>query len=147
MPNIEDLIKKAMQEGKFDDLPGKGKKLHLGETNPHANPDWELAYRMLKEAGYTLPWIEALRDIHKDLEAARNDLRRAWQHYKSDYGQLNISVYDKADWERANEAFRLKLEGINQRIRDYNLHVPAMRFQQPVLKFERELEKITQSQE
>lgn len=29
MPNIEELIQKAIAEGKFDDLPGQGKPLNL----------------------------------------------------------------------------------------------------------------------
>ena len=57
MPNIDEHIRKAQQEGKFDDLPGKGKPLKL-EDDPHADPAWQLAFRMLKEAGYSLPWIE-----------------------------------------------------------------------------------------
>ena len=68
-----------MADGKFDNLPGKGKPLHLDETNPHADPEWELAYRMLKESGYSLPWIETIREIEKDIEAARRDLQRAWK--------------------------------------------------------------------
>ncbi len=142
MPNVEDLIKKAMQEGKFDNLPGKGKKIHLEESNPHADPEWELAYGLLKDAGYTLPWIETLQGIKKDIEAARDDLRQAWQVHKFDYGQLSASTSGAADWERSQQAFRVKLEAINKRIRDYNLQVPAVRFQRQVLDFEQEVQKV-----
>ena len=67
MPNIEELLLNALEEGKFDNLPGKGKPLHLEESNPHAL-DWELAYHVIKESGYTLPWIETLHEIEKDLD-------------------------------------------------------------------------------
>ena len=46
-----------------------------------ADPEWELAYRMLKESGYSLPWIETIREIEKDIEAAREDLQIAWKCY------------------------------------------------------------------
>ncbi len=141
MPNIEDLIKKAMQEGKFDNLPGKGKKIHL-EVNPHADPDWELAYTMLKEAGYTLPWIETLQGIIKDIEAARENLRRDWQRYALDTGQVSGAAGNAADWERSQKEFRARLEAINKRIRDYNLQVPSVRFQRQVLDFEKEVQKV-----
>jgi hypothetical protein len=36
MPNIEELTQRAIQEGKFSDLPGKGKPLRLDE-NPHSS--------------------------------------------------------------------------------------------------------------
>ena len=79
MPNIEEQLRKAIEEGKFDDLPGKGKPLHLDEINPHADSDWELAYHIIKEGGFTLPWIETIREIEKDIETARKELQRAWK--------------------------------------------------------------------
>ena len=73
MPNIEEHLRKAIEEGKFDNLPGKGKPLHLDEANPHADPEWELAYHMLKECGFSLPWIETIHEIEKDIDAARKE--------------------------------------------------------------------------
>lgn len=143
MPNVEDLIRKAMEEGKFDNLPGKGKKIHLEGGNPHADPDWELAYGILKEAGYSLPWIESLREIEKDIQAARTSLRRNWDYYKASYGIGDID--DAAIWERARQVFKDKIEELNKRIRDYNLHVPSPRFQHPALNYEQEVKKITSS--
>ncbi|MEA3440806.1 MAG: DUF1992 domain-containing protein [Chloroflexota bacterium] len=58
MTGIEEHIRRAMEEGKFDDLPGKGKPLRL-DHNPHEDPQWRTAYRMLRNSGFTLPWIEA----------------------------------------------------------------------------------------
>lgn len=145
MPNIEELLRKAMEEGKFDNLPGKGKPLHLDEDNPHAESDWELAYHMLKEGGYTLPWIETLHEIENDLDSALNELIRAWK-WRVIY--LSASVPEEkisAEWEGALKIFKDKLDVINQRIRDYNLQVPNARFQRPVLNYEDELGKITSS--
>jgi DnaJ family protein C protein 28 len=142
MPNVEDLIKKAMQDGKFDNLPGKGKKINMQQGNPHADPEWELAYGMLKGAGYTLPWIETLQGIKKDIEAARDDLRQAWVLYKFDYGRTQSAGNSAQDWERSQQVFGARLEAINKRIRDYNLHVPSVSFQRQVLNFEREVQRI-----
>jgi DnaJ family protein C protein 28 len=142
MPNIEDLLRKAMEEGKFDHLPGKGKPLHLGESNPHADPDWELAFHMLKESGYSLPWIETIREIERDIEAARQDLQRAWDWHQATLAASQPGTCISAEWERAVETFKHKLSTFNQRIRDYNLEVPNAHFQRPTLNLERELEKI-----
>ena len=145
MPNIEEHLRKAMEEGKFDNLSGKGKPLHLDENNPHADSDWELAYHIIKEGGFTLPWIEDIHEIEKDLEAARGDLKRAWK-WRLIY--LSADVPDEkasAEWERALEAFKKKLPALNQRIRDYNLEVPNARFQRPLLSYEQEVEKIKSS--
>jgi DnaJ homolog subfamily C member 28 len=143
MPNIEELLRKAMADGKFDNLPGKGKPLHLEAANPHADPDWELAYRMLKEAGYSLPWIETIREIERDIEIARKDLQIAWDCYGSKMSDPQAAIDATASWERSQSAFRNALTLLNQRIRDYNLQVPNPRFQRPVLDMEQELHKVT----
>ena len=143
MPNIEEHLRKAIEEGKFDNLPGKGKPLHLDDINPHGDAGWELAYHILKESGYTLPWIETLHEIENDIDAARKELRRAWKwrmiYLSADVPENKAS----AEWERSQSAFKDKLVSLNKHIRDYNLQVPNARFQRPVLDFERELEKIS----
>ncbi len=143
MPNVEDILRKAMQEGKFDNLRGKGKPLHLDNANPHADPEWELAYGMLKDAGYSLPWIETMKSIETEVAAARKDLQLAWEVYQEGFSQAGVTPFLLAQWDRAKQAFRTKLDALNLRIRDYNLDVPAVRFQRPALNFEQEVEKIT----
>jgi len=146
MPNIEEIIRKAMEDGKFEDLPGKGKPLTLGENNPHGDPGAELAYHILKEAGYTLPWIETLHEIEADLDSARSELLQAWQwRGTSISADFPLSVVN-AEWEGALEVFETKLAGLNKRIRDYNLEVPGPRFQRAVLNFEGEVRQITGSE-
>ncbi len=143
MPNIEELLRQAMAEGKFNNLPGKGKPLHLDDTNPLADPEWELAYHILKESGFTLPWIETRHEIENDIDTALKELLRAWK-WRIIY--LSADVPDEkasAEWERSQQAFMEKLTALNKRIRDYNLQVPHARFQRPVLNFEREIEKVT----
>ena len=42
MPDIEEEISRAMREGKFSNLAGKGKPLRL-EDDQFADPEWRLA--------------------------------------------------------------------------------------------------------
>lgn len=143
MPNIEEHLRKAIAEGKFDNLPGKGKPLHLDEDNPHADPEWELAYRMLKDSGFSLPWIETIREIEADLETARNDIHIAWELYRSSQSEFQSASDPSAEWERSQQAYKEKLTALNKRIRDYNLQVPNARFQRPILNFESEIKKFS----
>jgi DnaJ family protein C protein 28 len=143
MPNIEELLRKAIEEGKFDNLPGKGKPLHLDENNPHADSDYALAYHIIKEAWYTLPWIETLHEIENDLDIARQELLCAWKWRNVSISADLPKIYVNAEWEGALEVFQDKLDQLNKRIRDYNLEVPNLRFQRPILDFEQELKKIT----
>jgi len=57
VPNAEEQIRRAIEEGKFDNLPGKGKPLNL-EQNPFEDPEWRLANHVLITSGFSLPWIE-----------------------------------------------------------------------------------------
>ena len=75
--SVEEIIRRAIQEGKFDDLPGKGKPLQLDQT-PHEDPEWRAAHYILKTGGFSLPWIESLNEIESNLLNARSDLSQAW---------------------------------------------------------------------
>ena len=66
---IERQIRQAMEEGKFDNLPHQGKPLPNDE-NPYAG-EWGLAFRVLRNAGFAPPWIEADKEVRALL--ARRD--------------------------------------------------------------------------
>jgi DnaJ family protein C protein 28 len=148
MPNIEDLIQRAIQEGKFSHLPGKGKPLRL-DDNPHADPDWQLAYHLLKENGFSLPWLELRQELESEIEAARQSLKLAWERRQST--AVHKPLVDKppfpssdpeAEFRRALRVFEEQIARINQRIFDYNLQTPSDRFQMLKLNLEQEIERI-----
>ena len=66
---LDRQIREAMAQGAFDNLPLQGKPLP-NDANPHAG-EWELAFKMLKDAGYAPPWIEADKEVRELL--ARRD--------------------------------------------------------------------------
>jgi DnaJ family protein C protein 28 len=142
VPNIEELIRRAMEQGEFDNLPGHGKPLNF-EENPHEDPSWRSAYRLLKNSGFSLPWIETLKDIETELERARGDLARTWSWKQSSVGATGSREGAEEEWRRAVEAFRERIAAINRRIQKYNLEVPSTRFQRSRLNAEREIEQIT----
>jgi DnaJ family protein C protein 28 len=142
MNAADDPIQKAMQEGQFDDLPGKGKPLKLDE-NPFADPEWELAQHMLKNSGYSLPWIETRQAIEKELEEARADLRRTWEWRKVSLAQPQPAAETEKQWQQGLKAFREHVTELNKRIRDYNLQAPSDRFHLLILMVEKEIAAIT----
>jgi DnaJ family protein C protein 28 len=135
--SVDEQIRRAMQEGAFDNLPGKGKPLRL-EDNPHADPEWRLAYQALQSSGYSLPWIETRKEIEAAVLAARQALRRSWEWRQAQAGQP--AGWVEAEWQRACAVFGEQLTEINRRIQSFNLEAPSERFQMPLLKLERELE-------
>jgi hypothetical protein len=66
-PIIEAKITEAMRAGAFDQLPGAGKPLQL-DDDALVPKDLRTAYRILKNAGFVPPEVEARREI--------GDLRR-----------------------------------------------------------------------
>lgn len=141
MRDIEEHIRKAMQEGKFDNLPGKGKPLHM-DRNPYEDPEWSLAYKALRDAGYSLPWIETRREIDTGLNSARADLRRAWEWKRSPQASLLADAVVRAEWRRAVTLFKGRIEEINKRIKDYNLEAPSPNFHYYPANAEKELKKL-----
>lgn len=144
MADIEESINRAIQEGKFDNLSGKGKPLNL-DDDPHADPEWRLAYHVLKNGGYTLPWIELRQEIDAEIDTARKTLRRAWEWRQDRLDRRDPPAAIEAEWQRARRAFVTELERINKRIFDYNLQTPSDKFQLLVLNPEREIDRILSS--
>ncbi|GAB4390148.1 MAG: DUF1992 domain-containing protein [Thermodesulfovibrionales bacterium] len=58
----EDRVRRAIDEGQLDDLPGSGKPLRF-EDETWIPRDLRLAYRMLKNAGFLPPELELRKEI------------------------------------------------------------------------------------
>lgn len=145
MPSIEDHIREAIGDGKFDNLPGQGKPLRL-DDNPHANPEWRLAHHMLHSSGYTLPWIALRQEIEGELEAARMALQHAWRWRQKGLAVSTPVDQVEAEWQRARTAFEGKLATVNRMIADYNIQAPSDKFQLALRKVEREVAAITDAE-
>jgi DnaJ family protein C protein 28 len=139
--NIDEQIRQAMQNGDFDNLPGKGKPLDLSE-NPHEDPGWRTTYRILKESGYTLPWIETRRSIELDFERVTKSLQQSWDWRRTATGRRGL-MHAEREWQQALQKFREEVEKLNKRIRDYNLEVPSDQFQRRQINADKEIDKIT----
>ncbi len=142
MKSIEEQIKKAMEEGQFKDLKGKGKPLNLDE-NPFADPDWRLAHHVLQTGGYSLPWIETRHELENEISALEIALQSAWEWRQEAQAQSQDQKWVETEWQRALSAFEERVSKLNKHIRDFNLSVPSDRFQLPLLQARRILTRVT----
>ena len=155
MSNIEESIRRAMEEGKFDDLPGKGKPLNL-EDDTLTDPEWRLAHHMLRSSGFTLPWIERRQEIERRVEEAQRSLKRTWIWRQEALSRPALRPEDpgptspepdpagiETEWHKAVDQFMERVKAINQDIRSYNLGVPSGRFQLRPVNGQRELDLIS----
>ncbi|MGW8226831.1 MAG: DnaJ family domain-containing protein [Anaerolineales bacterium] len=138
---VEEIISRAMQEGVFDDLPGKGKPLNL-EHFPHQDPDWRVAHHLLKSSGFSLPWIERLGEINEKLQAARHYLEIAWTRQQGTISSPEIKDSNQIEWLSAIDQFKIRLKVINDQIHIYNLEVPNLQFQIPFIEIDQELARV-----
>jgi DnaJ homolog subfamily C member 28 len=142
----EDQIRRALEEGHFENLPGKGKPLDLDE-NPFEDPDWRAANRMLRNGGFSLPWIETRKSIEADFEAALAELGRGWRTRQARLSKNHPWDFLEAEWRRAVGVFRDKVDDLNRRIFSYNLEAPHLQLHMKKINLEKEIAKIKNDQQ
>jgi hypothetical protein len=59
---VEQKLEDAVSRGELENLPGEGRPLEL-DDDPLVPQDVRVAYRMLKNAGFVPPEVEAVNDI------------------------------------------------------------------------------------
>lgn len=145
---MDELIEEAMQAGAFDDLPGHGKPLKLIK-NPYA-PGTELAYQLLKDNNYTLPWIAERQAVLEEVEKLRAEIGPLWRRYQAEY-QLARSEFRRQSlilgWESHLESWQERIVRINKQIADLNLKQPGERLEVLKLTLESELARVGASRE
>ncbi|KAL0316175.1 UNVERIFIED_CONTAM: DnaJsubfamily C member 28 [Sesamum radiatum] len=128
---VEQRVWHAMEEGQFENLPGKGKPLDLS-SNPHADPAEDTLYRILNKNGCAPEWVELNKEIRNSIAGWRLALRKAWM-YKG--GR------DDSKWLELSEVLKLQLRDLNNKVLHYNLIVPFGR-QMFGFKWEREIDRL-----
>ncbi len=66
---VERQLREAMDEGKFEDLPYRGRRIPLDDDSLAGA--WAMAWHVLRNAGAAPPWIEADKEV-RDLMARRD---------------------------------------------------------------------------
>ncbi len=121
----EDKIRSAIESGEWDHLPGKGKPLQWQE-NPYEPPEWKMAFSLLRNQGFSLPWMEERKEIEQEIEALR--ARAAEACAGGDSSAIKV-------W------LEQQIHSLNRRIFRYNLEVPSVHFQLMPLSVEKELNR------
>jgi len=123
---FERQIRQAMDEGRFDNLPHQGMPLP-NDDNPHAG-EWGLAFKMLKDAGYAPPWIEADKEVRALLERRDAILAHVRSNPPSQLGRL-----------RDHERIERLVKDVNAAIARVNAEAPTTRQHRTALVLAEEL--------
>jgi len=125
----ERMIEEAIEEGLFDNLPGKGKPLELDDTPAHV--------RILKNAGVLPDWMQ----LDQEIERAQAECARTWARLEKEYPRRRAKAeappyagYDPeksrrnfADWHaNARESYLRALRRVNSDIIKLSLIAPSI---------------------
>jgi len=94
MPNVEEIIRNAMERGEFDNLAGAGKPIDLSAYFDTPE-EMRLAYSVLKSADILPQEAELLKEVAKLVDAARDEkdlAKRARLLKAADQKRLEFSL-------------------------------------------------------
>jgi DnaJ homolog subfamily C member 28 len=146
---IDRQIRKAMEDGEFDNLPGEGKPLNIEEDEN--TPDaLRLAYKILQDNDLAPAWIMQGKDIEQKTEELMNRLRRSAAAYRAAMDAPSATANTRASaaraWQTAQAKMTASAAKINQEISVYNLKVPTGINHKVILNIQREISRVMEAQ-
>lgn len=127
----ERKIQEAIDEGKFDNLPGKGEPIVFTD-DPMTPPHLRLANRILKNAGVLPEWMQLQQEIHserKEVAALRSRLAREHPVRRSRVAALpsdHVAVRQFAEWQtKSRAAYQRRIKEVNTMILKFTMMAPA----------------------
>lgn len=138
---IERIIDEAAEKGAFDNLPGKGKPLKLNK-NPYA-ADQQLAYELLQNNDYTLPWIARRNEILDKMAKLRESLASEWEWTRQRWQQAGSLANDvqQVEWTDRLRDYATQIVALNQEIAKANLSIPLAQLELLKLTLDDELKR------
>ncbi len=149
---VERKIRELVEKGYFDNLPGAGKPLDLSdEDNPFIPSDMRLAYRILRNAGVSLPWIELGNEVEGDLAELRRRAAAHEQRLREALARMSIALPGmrsrllaslRAEHAEFAAWFERASAEVNREIDTFNISVPVGNLQKPRFRPEIYLERL-----
>jgi hypothetical protein len=142
---IDRQIRKAIEDGEFDNLPGEGKPLNL-EADEHVPEDKRMAYKILRDNDLAPDWILQGKELDSKVEDLLHRLSRAAQAYRTAMDSTEATAVTRTDASRGWQTVQLKLTTsaakLNREITIYNLKVPAGVTHKQPLNIQREISRL-----
>jgi hypothetical protein len=127
----ERKIQEGIEEGKFDNLPGKGKPI-VFENEMAMPPHLRLANKILKNANVLPDWIQIRKDIlaeREEVDRLRARLMREHQNRSARVAALpagHAASAHFAQWHlQSRDSYLRRLKGINAAILKFSLMAPS----------------------
>lgn len=124
--HVDQTIRKAMEEGQMDNLPGAGKPLKL-DNDPNTPNEMKLAYKILKDNDLAPDWMMTGRELNEREKKLRDRVQRTASAYQSSQrSESDPSKRIQAEhaWNRAQQQLALDSARFNRDLATYNLKAP-----------------------
>ncbi len=131
---VDIAIRKAMEAGEFDNLPGQGQPLDLS-VDPNVPADMQLAYKIMKQNGIAPDWIVQSKTLTAKLDSWQTRLKAAHKNYRT--------TNNAGAWFTAKDKLTEDAEKLNKEIVAFNLKLPAGFEHRPLLNIQRAIEKLS----
>jgi hypothetical protein len=139
---IDRQIRKAMEDGDFDNLPGQGKPLDLNE-NENTPDEMRMAIKILRDNDLAPDWIMQGQDIDKKGEDILKRLRQAASAYRAAINAPDATGSTRAaaarSWQTVQATLTASVAKLNQEISVYNLKIPSGVTHKRALNLQREI--------
>lgn len=139
MYSVEKNIQHSIDSGDFENLADKDKPIKLAQ-HPHEHPGLRLFTHIIRNAGFTFPWIENRKAIPQEIHLTRQHFKHAWERYSPDTETDAPTVVSEANGQTVIEKFTIQVESINKKINLNILETTLISLQLPPLNVKRELE-------
>jgi hypothetical protein len=128
---IDEIIKDAIEQGKFANLPGEGKPLRLDDET-HVPEALRMAHKLLKDNQLAPDWIVEGAELRQAREAMLKMIKREARRYRKTLDaaaraaspELTRRALHMA-WDVRRAELLESAEKLNRRLFGYNLKVPS----------------------
>ncbi len=131
---IDVAIRKAMEAGEFNNLPGEGQPIDLS-ADANVPSDMQLAYKIMRENGIAPDWIVQGKALTAKTESWQSRLTNAHKSYRT---SQNIEA-----WLTTREKLALDAEKLNKEIVSFNLKLPPGLAHRPLINFQKAIERLS----
>lgn len=132
---IDTQIREAMERGEFDNLKNQGKPLNLAR-DPNVPEEMEMAFHLLKNAGFAPDWIETRAQVQREREKLFAPLERFRANSPAAPAE-RARLQEKIITE-----FRARAAELNKLIDLYNLKAPTLQVHLHRIRIEDEIAKF-----
>lgn len=121
-------IEKAIEEGKLDNLPGKGKPLKLDDENPYVPREMRAVMRFFKKMGVLPGWMQQardLKDLDREIDTLEATLVRAHAHWTDELVLIPSPELEAQARKWHGESRRRFVELVARRARQFHAYDAA----------------------